>query len=100
MEWNEVDLVQEFTVEGQCSKIKVRSCRITWDNLQVPQVELTLSELQEMATRQQQQIEAQQQMLMAKVTAAAKQPLRTAPPVVVEICAKSKDPCYFSSCDA
>ncbi|XP_054909160.1 apoptosis-stimulating of p53 protein 1-like isoform X3 [Poeciliopsis prolifica] len=34
--------------------------------LQVPQVELTLSELQEMATRQQQQIEAQQQMLMAK----------------------------------
>uniref|UniRef100_A0A3B5KRU0 AMOP domain-containing protein n=1 Tax=Xiphophorus couchianus TaxID=32473 RepID=A0A3B5KRU0_9TELE len=37
MEWNEVDLVQEFTVEGQCSKIKVRSCRITWDSLQVPQ---------------------------------------------------------------
>lgn len=35
MEWNEVDLVQEFTVEGQCSKIKVRSCRITWDSLQV-----------------------------------------------------------------
>ncbi|KAM4540684.1 apoptosis-stimulating of p53 protein 1-like isoform 2-T2 [Fundulus diaphanus] len=66
MEWNEVDLVQEFTVEGQCSKIKVRSCRITWDSLQVPHVELTLSELQEMATRQQQQIEAQQQMLMAK----------------------------------
>lgn len=30
-------------------------------------VELTLSELQEMATRQQQQIEAQQQMLVAKV---------------------------------
>ncbi|MED6294613.1 hypothetical protein CHARACLAT_022918 [Characodon lateralis] len=66
MEWNEVDLVQEFTVEGQCSKIKVRSCRITWDSLQVPRVELTLSELQEMATRQQQQIEAQQQMLVAK----------------------------------
>uniref|UniRef100_A0A1A7X022 SH3 domain-containing protein n=2 Tax=Iconisemion striatum TaxID=60296 RepID=A0A1A7X022_9TELE len=66
MEWNEVDLVQEFTVEGQCSKIKVRSCRITWDSLQVPRVELTLSELQEMATRQQQQIEAQQQMLIAK----------------------------------
>ncbi|CAI5695350.1 unnamed protein product [Oreochromis niloticus] len=66
MEWNEVDLVQEFTVEGQCSKIKVRSCRITWDSLQVPRVELTLSELQEMATRQQQQIEAQQQMLLAK----------------------------------
>ncbi|XP_034713408.1 apoptosis-stimulating of p53 protein 1-like isoform X8 [Etheostoma cragini] len=66
MEWNEVDLVQEFTVEGQCSKIKVRSCRITWDSLQVPRVDLTLSELQEMATRQQQQIEAQQQMLVAK----------------------------------
>lgn len=31
-------------------------------------VELTLTELQEMATRQQQQIEAQQQMLVAKVT--------------------------------
>lgn len=30
-------------------------------------MELTLSELQEMATRQQQQIEAQQQMLVAKV---------------------------------
>lgn len=31
-------------------------------------MELTLTELQEMATRQQQQIEAQQQMLVAKVT--------------------------------
>lgn len=31
-------------------------------------VELTLTELQDMATRQQQQIEAQQQMLVAKVT--------------------------------
>ena len=31
-------------------------------------MELTLSELQEMASRQQQQIEAQQQMLVAKVT--------------------------------
>ncbi|XP_035250724.1 protein phosphatase 1, regulatory subunit 13Ba isoform X2 [Anguilla anguilla] len=31
-----------------------------------PRVELTLSELQEMATRQQQQIESQQQMLVAK----------------------------------
>ncbi|XP_019911930.2 protein phosphatase 1, regulatory subunit 13Bb isoform X3 [Esox lucius] len=31
-----------------------------------PRVELTLSELQDMATRQQQQIEAQQQMLVAK----------------------------------
>ncbi|XP_041703963.1 apoptosis-stimulating of p53 protein 1 isoform X9 [Coregonus clupeaformis] len=68
MEWKHVEAVQEFTVEGQCSKIKVRSCRITWDAHQVgnPSVELTLSELQEMATRQQQQIEAQQQMLVAK----------------------------------
>ncbi|XP_032402524.1 apoptosis-stimulating of p53 protein 1-like isoform X1 [Xiphophorus hellerii] len=38
----------------------------TSESDEVPQVELTLSELQEMATRQQQQIEAQQQMLMAK----------------------------------
>ncbi|XP_068607684.1 apoptosis-stimulating of p53 protein 1-like [Brachionichthys hirsutus] len=35
-------------------------------NDRVPRVDLTLSELQEMATRQQQQIEAQQQMLIAK----------------------------------
>ncbi|XP_039993220.1 apoptosis-stimulating of p53 protein 1-like isoform X3 [Xiphias gladius] len=35
-------------------------------NDRVPRVELTLSELQEMATRQQQQIEAQQQMLVTK----------------------------------
>ncbi|XP_034713404.1 apoptosis-stimulating of p53 protein 1-like isoform X4 [Etheostoma cragini] len=35
-------------------------------NDRVPRVDLTLSELQEMATRQQQQIEAQQQMLVAK----------------------------------
>ncbi|XP_061650814.1 apoptosis-stimulating of p53 protein 1-like isoform X3 [Phyllopteryx taeniolatus] len=35
-------------------------------NNSVPRVELTLSELQEMATRQQQQIDAQQQMLVAK----------------------------------
>lgn len=33
-----------------------------------PRVELTLSELQEMAARQQQQIENQQQMLVAKVS--------------------------------
>uniref|UniRef100_A0A8C1JED9 Apoptosis-stimulating of p53 protein 1-like n=1 Tax=Cyprinus carpio TaxID=7962 RepID=A0A8C1JED9_CYPCA len=36
------------------------------ENVGNPRVELTLSELQEMATRQQQQIEAQQQMLVAK----------------------------------
>ncbi|XP_061842922.1 protein phosphatase 1, regulatory subunit 13Ba isoform X4 [Nerophis lumbriciformis] len=66
MEWKEVDLVQEFTLEGQCSKMKVRSCRITWDSLQVPCAELTLSQLQEMATRQQQHMEAQQNMLVAK----------------------------------
>ncbi|TWW71712.1 Apoptosis-stimulating of p53 protein 1 [Takifugu flavidus] len=76
MEWNELDLVQEFTVEGQCSKIKVRSCRITWDSLQLPRVELTLSELQEMASRQQQQIEAQQQMLIAKSEAEKLQRLK------------------------
>ena len=35
MEWSELDLVQEFSLEGQCSKIKVRSCRITWDSPQV-----------------------------------------------------------------
>ncbi|XP_054652567.1 apoptosis-stimulating of p53 protein 1-like isoform X2 [Dunckerocampus dactyliophorus] len=35
-------------------------------NDSVPRVELTLSQLQEMATRQQQQIEAQQHMLVAK----------------------------------
>uniref|UniRef100_A0A671MCX5 Apoptosis-stimulating of p53 protein 1-like n=1 Tax=Sinocyclocheilus anshuiensis TaxID=1608454 RepID=A0A671MCX5_9TELE len=47
---------------------------LTWIRIDVylshavgnPRVELTLSELQEMATRQQQQIEAQQQMLVAK----------------------------------
>uniref|UniRef100_A0A672J8Z4 Protein phosphatase 1, regulatory subunit 13Ba n=1 Tax=Salarias fasciatus TaxID=181472 RepID=A0A672J8Z4_SALFA len=39
----------------------------------VPRVELTLSELQEMATRQQQQIEAQQQMLVAKFCLCARQ---------------------------
>ncbi|XP_037097799.1 apoptosis-stimulating of p53 protein 1 isoform X3 [Syngnathus acus] len=36
------------------------------NNTSVPRVELTLSELQEMATRQQQQIDAHQQMLVAK----------------------------------
>ncbi|MGH0176125.1 UNVERIFIED_CONTAM: hypothetical protein FKN15_072273 [Acipenser sinensis] len=56
MEWKHVEAVREFTTEGQCSKMKVGN----------PRVELTLSELQEMATRQQQQIEAQQQMLVAK----------------------------------
>ena len=35
MEWKHVEAVQEFTAEGQCSKIKVRSCRITWDSQQV-----------------------------------------------------------------
>ncbi|XP_061157676.1 apoptosis-stimulating of p53 protein 1-like isoform X1 [Syngnathus typhle] len=35
-------------------------------NTSVPRVELTLSELQEMATRQQQQMDAHQQMLVAK----------------------------------
>lgn len=44
-------------------------------SIQVPRVELTLSELQEMATRQQQQIEAQQQMLVAKVNHACTGPI-------------------------
>ncbi|KAI2651903.1 Apoptosis-stimulating of p53 protein 1 [Labeo rohita] len=42
------------------------SSRMQSDRVGNPRVELTLSELQEMATRQQQQIEAQQQMLVAK----------------------------------
>ncbi|XP_062862880.1 protein phosphatase 1, regulatory subunit 13Ba isoform X3 [Trichomycterus rosablanca] len=68
MEWKHIQAVQEFTAEGQCSKIEVRSCRISWDSAKMatPRVELTLSELQEMAVRQQQQIEAHQQMLIAK----------------------------------
>ncbi|XP_030574061.1 apoptosis-stimulating of p53 protein 1-like isoform X2 [Archocentrus centrarchus] len=45
-------------------------------NDKVPRVELTLSELQEMATRQQQQIEAQQQMLLAKSEAEKLQRLK------------------------
>ncbi|XP_054862134.1 apoptosis-stimulating of p53 protein 1-like isoform X5 [Amphiprion ocellaris] len=45
-------------------------------NDNVPRVELTLSELQEMATRQQQQIEAQQQMLVAKSEAEKLQRLK------------------------
>ncbi|XP_069391784.1 apoptosis-stimulating of p53 protein 1-like isoform X5 [Paralichthys olivaceus] len=45
-------------------------------NDRVPRVELTLSELQEMATRQQQQIEAQQQMLVAKSEAEKLQRLK------------------------
>lgn len=51
-------------MDGSCCALTYTSC------VQVPRVELTLSELQEMATRQQQQIEAQQQMLVAKVTCA------------------------------
>ncbi|XP_077476773.1 apoptosis-stimulating of p53 protein 1-like isoform X2 [Stigmatopora argus] len=45
-------------------------------NTGVPRVELTLSELQEMATRQQQQIDAQQQMLLAKSEAEKLQQLK------------------------
>ncbi|XP_059908021.1 apoptosis-stimulating of p53 protein 1-like [Gadus macrocephalus] len=43
----------------------IRETEIADDSM-VPRVELTLSELQEMAVRQQQQIEAQQQRLVAK----------------------------------
>lgn len=48
---------------------------VTFCDLQVgnPRVELTLSELQDMAARQQQQIENQQQMLVAKVIISSKQ---------------------------
>lgn len=44
--------------------VNVTSCVLQVGN---PRVELTLSELQDMAARQQQQIENQQQMLVAKV---------------------------------
>ncbi|XP_069494283.1 apoptosis-stimulating of p53 protein 1 isoform X2 [Ambystoma mexicanum] len=45
------------------------SCSLIWESRQKvgnPRVELTLAELQDMATRQQQQIENQQQILVAK----------------------------------
>lgn len=45
-------------------RINVTFCVLQVGN---PRVELTLSELQDMAARQQQQIENQQQMLVAKV---------------------------------
>lgn len=44
-------------------------------------MDLTLAELQEMASRQQQQIEAQQQMLATKVMSCFKSPSR--PPLLV-----------------
>uniref|UniRef100_A0A8C1XQA2 Protein phosphatase 1, regulatory subunit 13Ba n=1 Tax=Cyprinus carpio TaxID=7962 RepID=A0A8C1XQA2_CYPCA len=46
--------------------LKKRKCFIQQGCVGNPRVELTLSELQEMAMRQQQQIETQQQMLIAK----------------------------------
>lgn len=44
------------------------SCVYSSPQVGNPRVELTLSELQDMAARQQQQIENQQQMLVAKVS--------------------------------
>uniref|UniRef100_A0A7M4FBY5 Protein phosphatase 1 regulatory subunit 13B n=1 Tax=Crocodylus porosus TaxID=8502 RepID=A0A7M4FBY5_CROPO len=69
MELKQVEAMKELTSDGECSKIKVCLLTVTWEStLQVgnPRVELTFSELQDMAARQQQQIENQQQMLVAK----------------------------------
>ncbi|XP_042301588.1 apoptosis-stimulating of p53 protein 1 isoform X8 [Sceloporus undulatus] len=69
MELNHIETMQEFTDDGHCHRIKVWSFAVTWESWQQvgnPRVELTLSELQDMAARQQQQIENQQQMLVAK----------------------------------
>lgn len=51
-------------------QINIHSSLSLFCSLQIgnPRVELTLSELQDMAARQQQQIENQQQMLVAKVS--------------------------------
>uniref|UniRef100_A0A8V0Z663 Protein phosphatase 1 regulatory subunit 13B n=1 Tax=Gallus gallus TaxID=9031 RepID=A0A8V0Z663_CHICK len=69
MELEHAEATHVFTADGQCCKIKMCSLTITWENSKQvgnPRVELTLSELQDMAARQQQQIENQQQMLVAK----------------------------------
>ncbi|XP_053488350.1 protein phosphatase 1, regulatory subunit 13Ba isoform X4 [Ictalurus furcatus] len=55
------------TSEQLSRKMMGRMDRFCVNGMGPPRVELTLSELQEMAVRQQQQIEAQQQMLMAKM---------------------------------
>uniref|UniRef100_A0ABM5FBP4 Apoptosis-stimulating of p53 protein 1 isoform X8 n=1 Tax=Pogona vitticeps TaxID=103695 RepID=A0ABM5FBP4_9SAUR len=69
MEFKHIEAMQEFTTDGQCSRIKVYYFAVTWKiwhQVGNARVELTLSELQDMAARQQQQIENQQQMLVAK----------------------------------
>ena len=55
-------------VEVLADVIRKQLCVCVCVQVGSQRVELTLSELQEMASRQQQQIEAQQQMLVAKVT--------------------------------
>ncbi|MCJ8737232.1 hypothetical protein PDJAM_G00021630 [Pangasius djambal] len=54
------------TSEQLSRRMKGRMDRFSVNGMGTPRVELTLSELQEMAVRQQQQIEAQQQKLLAK----------------------------------
>uniref|UniRef100_A0A8D3ADN7 Protein phosphatase 1, regulatory subunit 13Ba n=1 Tax=Scophthalmus maximus TaxID=52904 RepID=A0A8D3ADN7_SCOMX len=66
-----LDLLQQWGARRPEVSFYLRHCP-SW----VPRVELTLSELQEMATRQQQQIEAQQQMLVAKSEAEKLQRLK------------------------
>ncbi|MGH0148996.1 UNVERIFIED_CONTAM: hypothetical protein FKN15_051983 [Acipenser sinensis] len=63
-ECGEMFSVQHASSTGK--KIKGNPSEFLLIEVGNPRVELTLSELQEMATRQQQQIEAQQQMLVAK----------------------------------
>ncbi|RXM94607.1 Apoptosis-stimulating of p53 protein 1 [Acipenser ruthenus] len=64
--WKEQENKLHLVVSGSAA------CRTAYEHIEYetmvgnPRAELTLSELQEMATRQQQQIEAQQQMLVAK----------------------------------
>lgn len=39
-----------------------------WSQVMAPRLDMTLSDLQDLATRQQQQIDSQQQLLASKVT--------------------------------
>lgn len=41
---------------------------LMWSQVMVPRLDMTLSDLQDLATRQQQQIDSQQQLLDSKVT--------------------------------
>uniref|UniRef100_A0A8C3AMM5 Protein phosphatase 1, regulatory subunit 13Bb n=1 Tax=Cyclopterus lumpus TaxID=8103 RepID=A0A8C3AMM5_CYCLU len=60
------DSPTESSDQGVCCLLRLEVFLPGWWRVGNQRVELTLSELQEMATRQQQQIEAQQQMLVAK----------------------------------